>query len=112
MSFHNLTGCDTVGKINNVSKEWWTKLFLDVQNNQDLMIAFRNFQENVDEETVEQLAKCICWGYVKREKFPYLDNLPATRFHMYKQQKADCEKTSPTKGVFLKHVLCAFMTAE
>ena len=43
LSFHSLTGCDTVRKFNIVSKESWTKPFLDVQSDQDLMIAFRNF---------------------------------------------------------------------
>ena len=76
-----------------------------MQGDQDLMLAFRNFQENVADETVDQLAKFIRWGYNKREKFPYLD---ATGVHMYKQQKTDCEKIPPTKGAFLKHVLRAF----
>ena len=107
LSFHSLTGCGTVGKLN-VSKESWTKVDLNVQNNQDLIIAFRNFQENVGDETVDQLAKFICWGYMKRNKFPYLDNLRDTRVHIYKQLKADCEKIPRTKGAFLKHVLRAF----
>ena len=68
----------------------------------------RNFQDNVADETANQLAKFICWGYVKRNKFPYLDNLAATRVQMYKQQKADCEKIPPTKGAFLTPVLRVF----
>ena len=64
-----LTGRDIVGKFNNLSKGSCTKLYLVVPYNQDLLIAFRNFQENVGDETVDQLTKFICWGYVKRDNW-------------------------------------------
>ena len=43
---HYLTGCDTVEKFHNVSKELWTKLFLQIHD-RDIFKAFESLLEEV-----------------------------------------------------------------
>lgn len=50
-----LTGCDTVGKFHNVSKESWARLFLQIKD-QVILKAFEGLQEEVIPKTIDHLA--------------------------------------------------------
>ena len=111
MTVHVLTGCDTCGKFNGISKKTWINLFLNVRDDVELLQAFREFQEDRSKNTVEKLAKFVAWGYIKKKKDRVdVVNLASARCYMYKQEKADCEKIPPTLGAFLKHCDRAFHT--
>ena len=59
LTLHCLTGCNTAGKFH-VSKESWTKLFLQIKD-QDIVKAFESLQEEVMLETIDYLAKFVCY---------------------------------------------------
>ena len=71
ISFHCLTGCDTVGKFQGISKETWAKLFMtnDFRAESTLLNALSDFQTTVKDSILIELEKIVCWGYEKREKF-------------------------------------------
>ena len=46
LTLHYLTGCNTVEKFHNVSKESWTKLFLQI-NDREIFKAFESLLEEV-----------------------------------------------------------------
>ena len=107
LALHSLTGCDTVGKFNNVSKEKWAKLFLQIED-EGMLQAFVDLTDEIQNKTIYTLATFICSGYVNLKKIPQLKTLASVRVHMYKQKNANCEKIPPTYGSFRYHALRAF----
>ena len=86
LTLHCLTGCNTVGKFHNVSKESWTKLFLQTKD-QDIFKTFESLQQEVMPKTIHYLAKFIFWGYINRPKHQNLTTLAEVWVHLYKEKK-------------------------
>ena len=74
LTLHCLTGCNTVGKFHNVSKESWTKLFLQTKD-QDIFKTFESLQQEFMPKTIHYLAKFTFWGYINRPKHQNLTTL-------------------------------------
>lgn len=104
---HCLTGCDTVGKFHNVSKDSWTKLFLQIKD-QVIFNVFESLQEEVMPKTVDDLAKFVCWDCINKAKRLNLITLEEVRVHLYKQKNASYEKVPRTISSFYKHILRSF----
>ena len=110
ISFHCLTGCDTVGKFQGISKETWAKLFMtnDFRAESTLLNALSDFQTTVKDSILIELEKIVCWGYEKREKFSQIKTFSKARVKLYTKQKVNSDRIPPTRGSFRQHALRAF----
>ena len=60
LTAHIVTGCDTCGKFNGISKKGWIVLFLNLLNDKEVLEALKHFQQSSSKDTLECLAKFIC----------------------------------------------------
>ena len=107
ISFHCLTGCDTVGKFQGISKETWAKLFMtnDFRAESTLLNALSDFQTTVKDSILIELEKIVCWGYEKREKFSQMKTLSKARVKLYTKQKVNSDR-----GDHFDNMLCVHST--
>ena len=107
LKLHYLTGCDALGKFYNVSKELWTKLFLQIKD-QDISKPFECLQKEVMPKTIDHLANLFCWGYINRAEPPNLTALAEVRVHLHKPKNDSYEKIPPKMGSFYINIFCTF----
>ena len=62
LPLHALTGCDITGKFNGKSKEFWTNLFIDQKENENLISALLSFQHHITDDTFIELERFECSG--------------------------------------------------
>ena len=106
LSLHCLTGCDTVGKFNKKSKEFWTKVFLAHVSDSDVMQALLQLQFGVNDYIITHLARFTCIAY--SSKYPSVRykivNLSNCRYFLFLRNRSNSQLLPPTLGAFLKHV--------
>ena len=65
LTLHALTGCDTTGKFEGKSKQFWFRRFLAIdQQNTNLVKELADFQES--NESTGEIESFICRGYLYR----------------------------------------------
>ena len=108
LSLHAIIGCDTVGKFNGISKEYSFKRFFE---NYDNHAKLKN--EIVEFQTAEGLTEgiesLICETYLRIEKkIDSLENIPATRYELFRRKSYEGSRLPPTKGALQFHLKRAF----
>ena len=102
MSLHCMTGCDTVGKFAGKSKEKWTKEYLKVSFDSEIIKALIRLQCEENNEIFDILEQFVCGVYHPNSKGDR--SLRDTRYVLFNKKVAECEKLPPTKGAFIQHM--------
>ena len=108
LSLHAITGCDTVGKFNGISKECWFKRFFE---NYDNHAKLKNelVELQTEEGLTEGIESLIRETYLRTEKkIDSLENIPATRYELFRKKSYEGSKLPPTRGALQFHLKRAF----
>ena len=107
-SQHAITGCDTVGKFNGISKEYWFKRFFDNDNsNVKLKHSLVEFQ--IEENLTEEIEKCISKNYSRTDEIiGPLGYIPAARYKLQIKKSFEGSKLPPPKEALQFHFNRAF----
>ena len=113
LSLHGLTGCDTTGKFEGKSKQFWFRRFLTIdQNNSKLKKELADFQES--NESTDEIESFFCRGYLyssnkdAQKRVHETAALNTTRYSLFTKKQFEGEKLPPTKSAFEYHLLRAF----
>ena len=109
LTLHALTGCDTTGKFEGKSKQFWFRRFLAIdQHNTNLVKELADFQES--NESTGEIESFICRGYLYRSnkdaqrKVYETAALNVTRYSLFTKKQLEGEKLPPTKNAFKYHL--------
>ena len=108
LSLHAIIGCDTVGKFNGISKKYWFKRFFEnYDNHAKLKNKLVEFQ--TAEGLTEETERLICETYLRTEKkVDSLENIPATRYELFRKKSYEGSKLPPTRGALQFYLKRAF----
>ena len=113
LSLHALTGCDTTGKFEGKSKQFWFKRFLMIDQN-DLKLRKELVDFQVSKECTEAIQSFICRCYLYRSnkdslrRVGEIASLDSTRYTLFTKKRLEGEKLPPTKDAFGFHLSRAF----
>lgn len=103
LGIHTFTGSDWGGKFSGITKRKWMKLFLDLDDSDEILDALSYLGESLDDptcEAIETLEKFVCRSYSKKIKCISLKKL---RWELFRTGK-ESEKLPPTKSSFIPHI--------
>ena len=85
LALYAITSCNTIGKFNGISKEFWLKRFFEnYENHAKLKNELVKFQRT--ESLIEEIESLICETFLPEKKIGSLGNIPVTR-HCHQWQE-------------------------
>ena len=108
LCLHVLTGCDTTGKFSGISKEFWTKQFLNETDNVRFMESMGKLENGITDDFFDVFSSFVCKAYrfprsplkVTNETY----DLSSIRYYLFRKSGAEGEKLPPSKGALTKHI--------
>ena len=103
LGMHAFIGSDWGGKFSGITKRKWMKLFLDLDDSDEILDALGYLGESLEDPTtklIEILEKFVCSAYSSNTKCSSLKKL---RWELFRTGK-ESEKLPPTKSSFIPHI--------
>ena len=103
VGMHAFTGSDWGGKFSGITKRKWMKLFLDLDDSDEILDALGYLGESLEDPTakvIETPEKFVCRAYSSKTKCCSLKKL---RWELFRTGK-ESEKLPPTKSSFIPHI--------
>ena len=103
VGMHTFTGSDWGGKFSGITKRKWMKLFLDLDDSDEILDALGYLGESLEDPTakvIETLEKFVCRAYSWKTK---CWSLKVLRWELFRTGK-ESEKLPPTKSSFIPQI--------
>jgi hypothetical protein len=107
LGLHALTGSYQTGKFFGFSKLTCWKTYMS--SSQNILKAFKNLGELLDEETKKQLTNYVLDLYMKKRPST-VTTLAALRWHLFSRRQSESNKLPPTQKAFEQMLLRAYFT--
>ena len=102
LSLHALTGCDSTGKFEGKSKQFWFRRFLTIeQNDSKLKEELVNFQTSMESTEVIESFVCRCYLYRSNKdslkKLGEAVSLSSARYTLFAKKRLEGKSCHPSK---------------
>jgi hypothetical protein len=103
IGFHNFKGTDWGGKFIGVSTSRWTKAYLNLDKDNDIVSTFQKFgtQSELNTDDYDNVQQFVCMIYSKSKDFM---DVGALRWHLFQTHNYVSEKLPPTFGSLVPHI--------